>query len=546
MTAATPRLAGRPGTDLRRGDAGAAVTRLATRLIRRSALIVLAVSAAMTAVVVATYEGLMTDPGTTAALGALAGNPAIRTLFGEPLALDDPGGFTVWRTGTVVAVLLGVWSILATTRVTRGEEDAGRWDLLLAGRLSLRSVVVRHLGVLAVAGLLVGAAVGAALAVSGTGIAGAVVHATGIAVLGLFFVGAGALSAQVFSARSAATGAAVAVLGLMLLARMVGDGVTALAWLRWVSPFGLLEISGPYARNRWLPLGVLAVAAAVLLIGTVAAATRRDVRGGIIAAAAGRPPRTRLLGSVEAFAVRRLLRPLSGWSASLGAYFLLIGLIAVTMTEFLAENPVFADAAGQAGFASLASVEGYAATLFALLAVPVGVFAADRMSAFAAAEADRRLTLLAAQPLHRFRLIGAEILAVGGGLAVLVTVAGLATWLGVAVTGGSLRPAAALAGTWNALPVALLCLGAGVLAVGWLPRAVGAVGALPAVGGFLLQTVAESARAPRWVIDMSPFAHLAPVPFSPPDVLATAIMTGIALALGAVGMIGYRRRDLRG
>jgi ABC-2 type transport system permease protein len=114
------------------------------------------------------------------------------------------------------------------------------------------------------------------------------------------------------------------------------------------------------------------------------------------------------------------------------------------------------------------------------------------------------------------------------------------------VTGGSLRPAAALAGTWNALPVALLCLGAGVLAVGWLPRAVGAVGALPAVGGFLLQVVAESARAPRWVIDMSPFAHLAPVPFSPPDVLATAIMTGIALALGAVGMIGYRRRDLRG
>jgi ABC-2 type transport system permease protein len=263
MTAATPTLPGQSGTDLRRGDGGAAVTRLATRLIRRSALIVLAVSAAMTAVVVATYEGLMTDPGTTAALGALAGNPAIRTLFGEPLALDDPGGFTVWRTGTMVAVLLGVWSILATTRVTRGEEDAGRWDLLLAGRLSLRSVVVRHVGVLAVAGLLVGAAVGAALAVSGTGIAGAVVHATGIAVLGLFFVGAGALSAQVFSARSAATGAAVAVLGLMLLARMVGDGVTALAWLRWLSPFGLLEISGPYARNRWLPLAVLAVAAAV-------------------------------------------------------------------------------------------------------------------------------------------------------------------------------------------------------------------------------------------------------------------------------------------
>jgi ABC-2 type transport system permease protein len=88
------------------------------------------------------------------------------------------------------------------------------------------------------------------------------------------------------------------------------------------------------------------------------------------------------------------------------------------------------------------------------------------------------------------------------------------------------------------LPIALLCLGASVLALGWLPRAVGVVGAAPAVGGFLLQVVAESAQAPRWVIDMSPFAHLAPVPFSAPNGLATAIITGVALALGTVGMVG--------
>ncbi|MGW4330042.1 hypothetical protein ACWEKR_29635 [Nocardia sp. NPDC004573] len=34
------------------------------------------------------------------ALRALAENSAVRILFGAPLALDDPGGFTVWRTGT--------------------------------------------------------------------------------------------------------------------------------------------------------------------------------------------------------------------------------------------------------------------------------------------------------------------------------------------------------------------------------------------------------------------------------------------------------------
>ncbi|MCW2141193.1 hypothetical protein BXY51_005773 [Actinoplanes cyaneus] len=70
--------------------------------------------------------------------------PAIRTLFGAPMGLDTAGGFTVWRVGTFTAVLLGAGVILATTRITRGEEDTGRWDVLLAGRVPLREAVARH------------------------------------------------------------------------------------------------------------------------------------------------------------------------------------------------------------------------------------------------------------------------------------------------------------------------------------------------------------------------------------------------------------------
>jgi ABC-2 type transport system permease protein len=393
--------------------------------------------------------------------------------------------------------------------------------------------------------VLTGTAVGAALVVTGTDATGAAVHATGVAVLGLFFVGAGGLAAQIFPARSAATGAAVALLGLTLLARSVGDGVAALAWLRWLSPFGLLELSRPYAGDRWLPLVLLAGGAALLFAAAMAAARSRDVRDGLVAPAAGRAPRLRLLGSVEGFAVRRMLRPLAGWSAGVGAYFLLIGLIAVTMTEFLTENPAFADAAAQAGFAGLASLEGYAATLFAVLAMPVGGFAADRIGAFARAEADRRLALLAAQPLTRARLLGADVAAATGGVVALTTVAGLAIWLGVAISGGGLSLPAALTGAWNTLPIALLSLGAAVLALGWLPRATAAVGALPAVGGFLLQATAESAGAPRWVIDLSPFAHLAPVPFAAPDWPATLVMTATAVVLAVAGTAGLVRRDLR-
>ena len=61
------------------------------------------------------------------------------------MALDDAGGFTVWRTGLPVLVLASVWILLAATRITRGEEDAGRLDLLLAGRLRMVDVIARCL-----------------------------------------------------------------------------------------------------------------------------------------------------------------------------------------------------------------------------------------------------------------------------------------------------------------------------------------------------------------------------------------------------------------
>ncbi len=241
-----------------------------------------------------------------------------------------------------------------------------------------------------------------------------------------------------------------------------------------------------------------------------------------------------------------MVRPLAGWSAGIGAYFLLIGLLATSMTRFLADNPRFAELAAQAGFTELSSVRGYTASLFVLLAVPVGVFAASRLAEFVAAETDGRLTSLYAQPVRRNRLLTAETLATFAGVAVLVTVAATATWLGAALVNAPLPLTAALAGTWNVLPVVLLCLGAAILALGWLPRATAAVGVLPAVGGFLLHVLADSADLPGWVAASSPFTHLAAVPAESPGWSAAGVMIAIAIAAAALGRLGNRRRDLLG
>ena len=121
------------------------VTLTVTRQVRRGTLVVSAIAGGMTAFVAAQYQDTFSGAVSASSLEALAQNPAVRTLFGPPVALDDPGGFTVWRLGTVLAVLVGIWAALTATRVTRGEEEAGRWDLLLAGRLRLAALIRVHL-----------------------------------------------------------------------------------------------------------------------------------------------------------------------------------------------------------------------------------------------------------------------------------------------------------------------------------------------------------------------------------------------------------------
>ena len=65
---------------------GSAISGLAVRQLRRSGLIVLGLLAGMPALVVSTYPSVMADPAAAGSLAGLAANPAIRTLFGEPLA----------------------------------------------------------------------------------------------------------------------------------------------------------------------------------------------------------------------------------------------------------------------------------------------------------------------------------------------------------------------------------------------------------------------------------------------------------------------------
>ena len=141
---------------------------------------------------------------------------------------------------------------------------------------------------------------------SGAGGSGAATYATGTALTGLLFAAVGAASGQLLGERRSATGLAAGLLIVGLLVRMVADGIGWLGWASWVTPFGLLSLSAPYADDRWLPLG------------RAGSGCRGGRRRGLDDGRAARP-RIRLCSAVGMVADRAFVSyPASGVSLSAG------------------------------------------------------------------------------------------------------------------------------------------------------------------------------------------------------------------------------------
>ena len=92
-------------------------------------------------------------------------------------------------------------------------------------------------------------------------------------------------------------------------------------------------------------------------------------------------------------------------------------------------------------------------------------------------------------------------------------------------------------------PAVWVLIGLGVALFGLLPRAVAAVwGALAAC--YLAAFLGPLLGLPDWVMDISPFTHVPLLPAADLDVVPLLVLTAVAVALCAVGLVGFRRRNV--
>lgn len=519
------------------------------RQVRRGAIawgLAIGLTAAASAV---TYADSFPTPASRAQLAATtAGDPSLAVLLGPIDEIGTVGGYTVYKGFVFLTTIAALWAIFATTRLLRGEEDAGRWQLVLAGSARPGDATAAALAALGAAIAVVTVLITVIVAAAGRDPAvaispiGAVRYAASIALVAAVFVGVGAVASQLARTRRAANGLSALVFAAALLVRMVADSDPRLHWLRWLSPFGWSERMRPLTAPSSIPLLPAAAMTGALIAASIALAARRDVGAGLLARAEHGRFRPRGLGSTWTFALRQERNVLIGWILGATATGVFLGTLAqITTRAVPASMQTTLDKLGIQG----GLTRQYVSVSFLLVATILALLPASQIAAAADEELSGRLPHLLAQPVGRDRWLAGRLVVAALAIALAGLVAGLATWAGATARGVDLSLATLVAAGLNTVPTALLVLGIGALVLVFAPRAASTVVYALVIWSLVVDIVAPLLTSAGWLADLSVFQPMALAPAEPIDAATTTAVLALALVGGALACVLFHRRDLR-
>jgi ABC-2 type transport system permease protein len=509
--------------------------RFALRRDRAMIPVWVAVNALMVLSMPNTLEGLYGTSAERADLvRQLETNASFRALIG-PLFDTNLGALTAWRAGVYAGALAAVMSLIIVVRHTRDEEESGRQELVASGMVGRMASLTAALLAAAVANAALALLVTAGLASHGA--AGALAFGLGLAGVGMVFATMAAIVAQLTESARLARGLTSAVLGAAFVLRAAGDSATddGSSVLTWLSPLGWLENLRPYAAERWWVLPLFAAAVAVQAVVAYELAGRRDVGMSFLPTRPG--PASGRLGSAGALAWRLQSGGLYGWSVG----FFLAGVVYGGLTEGAADlvgdnagaREIFERMGGQSGV-----TDAFLGSMVGMLGLIAALYVVASVLRLHGEETSARAEPVLANAVGRLRWAAGHLLVAFGGSALIMLLAGLGFAVGYGKETGPILGACLVqvAGAWVIGGVAVLLYG---VAPRLAPAAWGIAGAVLLIGW-----VGPALDVPQAVLDVSPFGHLPKLPGGGMEWGPVLVLLGVAVALGAAGLAGLRRRDM--
>ena len=486
-------------------------------------------------------------------LAAALANPVILMFRGLPSGTSE-GAFLAFEVLPWLALLAALMSTFLAVRHTRGDEEAGRAELVWAtpaGRRLPTIATIVH-GVLANVVL----AVLTTLALIGTGlpVAGSLIAGTASASCGIAFLGIGLLAAQLIRTSRGANSLTIWVLVATFLIRGLGnaagtpsDDLTSMtsAWPAWLSPFGWAEQTRPYDTDLVWPMLLGVGFGLVLAVASVALQSLRDIDASFVAERPGRVSARPALSSPHALVWRLTSGSIVGWAVG-GA---ITGILATTLSglvdQISGENPAVADILKKIGGATGGLEEVVVTVFFTLLGILAACCAVQTVVRARQEEVRGTAEAVLATPIGRVRWLADFVIVGIVAVAIVVAAAMLAGWAGILSNGGddALYRIVAVAGLGQAVAGAVFAVLTALVFV-LIPRATTAVAWSLVLLAALLGMFGPLFGLPEWSANLSPFAVTPVVDGSGVDVRGLWWLVVALAAGGAAALTLMRRREL--
>ncbi|WP_247040661.1 ABC transporter permease [Arthrobacter rhizosphaerae] len=494
------------------------------------------------------------DNERAALISVAAASPAFLFLRGLPDGISS-GAVTFFQGYSFTAVLAGLMSAFLVIRHTRADEDQGRSELVGSTQVTRVTSLYATLLLGTCANVVLAVAVAAGFIGADLPVSGSLLAGTAVGAVGLFFMAAAALVAQVMPSARSANGTAAALVGGAYLIRGAGDAlgtadssllhVTA-AWPSVFSPIGWAQRIRPFTETDPLPLLVIGAGTVVVAVVAVALRSGRDLGASYIAADDSGAERAGAgLASMLGLAWRLQRGSLASWCFTTAALGAVAGGLGPVVGDALEGNPSVAELMSRIVPGDVGLIDLFTTAMLGIAGVLAAAAGIEAVLRLRAEEAEGRAELLLAMPASRFRWLGST-LAVAVFTTTAAAVAAGASAAVVLASGqsGASSPGTVFAGALAHIPAALIFPALTLLVFALAPRWSSAVGWGALAAALFLGQFGELLGLPVWLQDLSPFRHSSAMPVEAFNPEGAVLMAAIAIAVAAAAIRLIRERDV--
>ncbi|GAA2753850.1 polyketide antibiotic transporter [Amnibacterium kyonggiense] len=462
---------------------------------------------------------------------------------------DSFGSALFFQTYTWMAVAVALMNTFLAVRHGRGDEAAGRRELVDATPVGRLAAPVATMLLAVAADAAFGALATAFLVAGGMPAGGSALLAAGLTLTGLGFFGVGLLASEAMPTSRGANGVGVVLALLAYALRAAGDALgvpdgaaltLAPAAVSGFSPIGWGEQLRPYTTPTAWPLAALA-GFAVLLVGAgLVIHARREPGASAVRERVGRPE-GRIAGPLG-LALRLQWPSALAWTIGAGVLALVTPNLVAAASRFRLQDAVIARVVESLGHTRGDLEQGFTTGILVLVGLLAAAAGVQAMLRAREEEASGRAEALLAGPVSRLRLLAAwGAVAVGTVVAVLL-VSAAAVAAGTLGQGRSDAVGERVLQTLVQAPSALALTAVAALLVGLLPRLAvlgawvvfGAAALIGLFGGIL--------DLPADLVRFSPVGSVPALPTH--DWGPTWAVGAAAVVLAALAALSQRRREV--